>query len=158
MTAIKAYLLRLILCGFLVSLTGALLRGKKAGRLLSLCGGCLLLLTALRPLLRVDLTRLPDLVTGLDAAERAEAAREKNDKLLRELVERQSAAWIEDRAEKLGMELTAEVSARAEAESVFVPDAVTLRGRWTETQRSALAAVLETELGVPPARQRWEGG
>lgn len=158
MTAIKAYLLRLVYCGLLVSLANALLRGRKGGRALALCGGCLLILTALRPLLRVDLTRLPDLVTGLTRTERQAAAREKNRELLRGLVEAQTAEWIENRARSLGMELEARVEAEeAEAES-FVPRAAALTGTWTEAQREALSAILAAELEIPSERQSWVGG
>lgn len=157
MTAIKAYFLRLIFCGFLVSLTAALLRGKRTGRILTLCGGCLLILTALRPLMRVDLSRLPDLVTGLTRSEREAEAREKNDAILRGLVEEQTAAWIEARGKELGMELAAVVTARAEA-GTFVPDGVTLRGRWTAESKTALSELLARELEIPPTRQRWVGG
>ena len=158
MTAIKVYLLRLVLCGLLVSLANALLRGRKGGRALALCGGCLLILTALQPLLRVDLTRLPDLVTGLTRTERQAAAREKNRELLRGLVEAQTAEWIETRARSLGMELEARVEAEeAEAES-FVPWSAVLTGTWTEAQREALSAILAAELEIPSERQRWVGG
>lgn len=158
MTAIKAYLLRLVLCGFLVTLTGALLRGRKGGRALALCGGCLLILTALRPLLRVDLSRLPDLVTGLSRTEREAEAREKNEALLKALVEAQTAEWIEARAGELGLSLEAEVAA-AEAEAgTFVPSSVTLSGICTAEQREALSAILAEELEIPPERQRWVGG
>lgn len=157
MTAIKAYFLRLIFCGFLVSLCSAVLRGKRAGRALTLCGGCLLILTAVRPLLRVDLSRLPDLVSGLTHAEREAAAREKNDAILRALIEEQTAAWIAERGKALGMSVTAEVSTRAEAGS-FVPDQVTIRGSWTAEGRDALSEILTRELKIPVARQRWVGG
>ena len=158
MTAIKTYLLRLILCGFLVTLAGALVRGKKSVRALALCGGCLLILTALRPLMRVDLSRLPDLVTGLTRVEREAVAREKNDAILRSLVESQTVEWIEDRAAELGLTISAEVKT-AEAEAgTFVPDSVTLSGNWTTVQREALTVILETELDIPPEKQRWVGG
>ena len=155
MTAVKQYLLRLILCGFLVSLAGALLRDRKGGRALALCGGCLLILTALRPLLRVDLRRLPDLATGLTQSQRAEEAREKNDALLRGLVERQTAAWVEEQARELGMELRCAVTARAAEAGCFVPEALELRGSWTEAQRRSLSERLTAELEIPPERQRW---
>ena len=158
MTDIKAYLLRLILCGFLVTLTGSLLRGRKGERALALCGGCLLILTALRPLLRVDLSRLPDLVTGLTRTEKEAAAREKNEALLKALVESQTAAWIEDRAGSLGLELKAEVTAEELEAGTYVPAAVSLSGSWTETQREAFSAILAAELEIPPERQRWVGG
>lgn len=157
MTAIKAYLLRLVLCGFLVSLAGALLRGKRAARAVTLCGGCLMILTTVRPLLRVDLSRLPDLMTGMTKAERAEAAREKNDALLRRLVEEQTAAWVEEKGKSLGMQLTCTVTARAES-GAFVPDSLRLTGSWTEDKRAALTDVLSRELAIPPEKQRWVGG
>ena len=85
MTAIKSYLMRLIFCGFFVSLCTAILKGKRASKALTFCGGCLLILCALRPLLRVDLSRLPDLVTGLTRSEREAVAWEKNNLILRNL-------------------------------------------------------------------------
>lgn len=158
MTAIKAYILRLILCGFLVSLSSALLRGKRTGKAVRLCGGCLLILVAVRPLLQVDLSRLPDLVTGLTRPQREAAAREKNQSLLRGLVEEQTAAWIEERGKELDMEITAAVTVREAEADTFVPDRVTLRGSWTQESREALAAILTRELEIPPERQRWVGG
>ena len=138
MTAVKAYFLRLIFCGFLVSLTGAILRGKRSARALTLCGGCLLILTAVRPLLRVDLSRLPDLVTGLTHSERIAAAQEKNNAILRGLVE--------------------ELTAKEAEPGVFVPDQVTIEGSWTAEGQSALSELIERELEIPPGRQRWVGG
>lgn len=157
MTAIKAYFLRLILCGFLVSLSTALLRGKKAGRVLALCGGCLLILTAVRPLMRVDLTKLPDLFTGLPAARSQEAAREKNRALLRSLVEQQTVAWLEDQAEELGMKAIFAVKAKEAEAWTFVPEEVSITGSWTEGQRSVLSERIERLLEVPADKQRWRG-
>lgn len=158
MTAIKTYLLRLILCGFLVALTGALVKGRRTARAVALCGGCLLILTALGPLLRVDVSRLPDLVTGLTRTEREAAARQKNDALLRAMVEAQTAEWIGERAAGLGLSLRAEVTATEAEAGTFVPWTVTLTGSWTKMQRENFVAVLEDELAIPPARQRWVGG
>ena len=140
-----------------MSLTGALLRGRRAGRILALCGGCLLILTALRPLLQVDLSRLPDLVTGLTRSEREAAAREKNDAILRGLVEAQTAEWIVEQGKELGMEIIAQVTAR-EQSGTFVPDCVTLRGSWTAEARERMTEILARELEIPAVRQRWVGG
>lgn len=158
MTAVKQYLLRLVLCGFLTSLCGVVLRDRKGGRALALCGGCLLILTALRPLLRVELRRLPDLVTGLTQSQRMLEAREKNNELLRSLVETQSARWIEAQGQALGMELRCSVTARESEAGSFVPDRTELKGRWTEAQRLSLSELLRRELEIPPERQSWVGG
>lgn len=158
MNAIKTYLLRLILCGFLVTLSGALVRGRRTARAVALCGGCLMILTSLRPLMQVDLSRLPDLVTGLTRSQREAAAREKNEALLRSLVEAQSTEWIEAKAAELGFVVHAEVAAEEAEAGTYIPASVTITGNWAVDQREALAAVLEDELGIPPERQRWVGG
>ena len=158
MTAIKAYLLRLILCGSVISLSGVLLRSKKTGKALTLCGGCLLILTALQPLLQVELGKLPDLVSGLTSSQRAEAAREKNKELLRGLVEEQTAAWVEQRAGELGLEVRASVTARETEDDCFVPDEIVLSGEASEAQREALCAALTRELGLSPRKLRWTDG
>ena len=158
MTAIKTYLLRLIFCGFLVTLCGALLRGRKTARVAALCGGCLMVLTALKPLVQVDLSRLPDLVTGLTRAEREAVAREKNNALLRSLVEAQTAEWIVSRAREFGLSVQAEVTAEEAEAETYVPTSVTLTGIWTQGQREAFSAILAAELDIPVERQRWVGG
>ena len=158
MTAIKQYLLRLVLCGFLTALASALLKDKKGARALALCGGCLMILASLRPLLRVELSRLPDLSTGLSSSQRQEEARRKNEQLLKGLVEEQCARWIEARAGELGMELRCRVSAKEAEAGSFVPEAAVLKGHWTAEQRQRLSEILAAELEIPPRRQSWEGG
>ena len=117
-----------------------------------------MILTALRPLLQVDLSRLPDLVTGLTRFEREAEAREKNDALLRSLIESQTADWIENRADELGLTIHAEVTAEEAEAGIFVPCFVTITGAWTTSQRESFSAVLKRELDIPTERQRWVGG
>ena len=158
MTAIKAYLMRVILCGFLVSLCTALLRGKRAEKLVVLCGGCLMILTVIRPLMQVDLSALPNLWTGLTQSERQAQAREKNEQILRGLVEAQTVQWLDEQAAELGMQVQFAVSAVGTEEGLYVPDRVTVTGSWTPEQRRILSDRMEHKLSLPPERQEWEGG
>ena len=158
MNGVKAYLLRLVLCGFLISLSTALLRGKRAGKIHALCGGCLMILTALRPLLRVDLSALPDLMTGLTQSERQALAREKNEAILRRLVEEQTVQWLEQQAEELQISATFAVTAEETEDGLWIPTQVAVSGQWTQEQREALQERIERQLGLPPIRQQWEGG
>ena len=158
MNGVKAYLLRLVLCGFLISLSTALLRGKRAGKVVALCGGCLMILTALRPLLRVDLSALPDLITGLTQSERQALAKEKNEAILRRLVEEQTVRWLEQQADELNLSATFIVTAEETEDGLWVPTQVAVSGRWTQEQREALQEKIEQELALPPIRQQWEGG
>lgn len=158
MTAIKAYILRLILCGVLVSLAGSLAKGKILRRALTLCGGCLMILTALEPLAQVDLTRLPELGLGLglSQAERQQAALEKNEALLRELVERQTAEWVQARGAEMGLSLRVRVRAEKTPEGLCVPVALTLAGTQDPALRQAMEALLYPALDLPPGAIEWE--
>ncbi len=158
MNSVKAYLLRLVFCGFLISLSTALLRGKRAGKVIALCGGCLMILTALRPLLRVDLAALPDLFTGLTQSQRQAQAQEKNEAILRRLVEEQTVRWLETQAVELGLTASFTVTAEKTPDGLWIPAQVTVSGSWTTEQRADLEKRIEQELTLPPARQQWEGG
>ena len=156
MTAIKQYLLRLILCALLVSLASALAKGKRGEKAAALCGGCLLILSAVKPLLQVDPAKLPDLVTGLSRFEKLEEARQKNDALLQALIASQAAEKVEAASQELGFEVEAELTLREAGAGSYVPDSIILRGSWTAEQREALSAFLREELDIPHERQRWE--
>lgn len=158
MTALKSYLLRLVCCGFFVSLASSLLRGKRTGRFVTLCGGCLMILTAIRPLMQVNLSALPDFVTGLTQTERQALAKEKNDAILRELVEAQTVSWLETQAKQLKMNVRFSVDAIQTEEGLWIPERVRINGSWTEQQRQLLSSQMTRELLLPPERQKWEGG
>ena len=159
MNGIRAWMLRLILCGFLVSLAGALCQQPRIKRLAALCGGCLLLVTALQPLLRIDWEALPDRLAelGLEpAAISAEEAKERNEALLETLVERQTAEWIQKKAESRAASIRVEVEARRDPESGLPePYSVRIAGALPAEVRAELAEVLERELGIPAERQVW---
>lgn len=157
MTAFRQYLLKLILCGLLYGLAQTLLQGKKAAKAVALCGGCLIILTAVRPLMQVDFSKLPDLVSGLTRAQKLAEAKAKNDALLQKTVEEQTERWIVRRAGELGIKLEAEAECRASEAGSFVPYRLRLRGSLTDAERDFFSAILAQELDVPPERQDWEG-
>lgn len=155
MTAFKEYLLKLVLCALLISLASAAAKGKRGEKAVALCGGCLLMLTAVKPLLRVNLSQLPDLMTGLSHSEKLAEAKRKNDALLQQMIEAQTAEWICEEAKAAGLVLEATVEAEAGEAGSFVPSRITLRGAWTAEQRERFSAYLEQTLSVPPERQNW---
>lgn len=156
MTAIKTYLLRLLLCGLLVSLPGPLVKGKTKG-ILKLCGGCLLILTALEPLLRVDFSALPELGRdlGLSQMEGLEAAREKNEALMKRLVETQTEDWLRAQGEELRIAADYAVTAGQGPEGLWVPQRVEIRGYLSQEQKQALSRRITEGLSVPAEAQSW---
>ena len=158
MRELRAYLLRVVACGLLVSLAGTLPLSKRIRQAVVLCGGCLMMLTALGPILRADLTQLPQFLAELSGSdpEGLEQAAEKNDALLKEMIESQAAEQITEQAQSLGADLQISVEAKKDPTSgLYLPWAVTLTGPVAPTQRSALEAYLQS-LDIPPQRQSWK--
>lgn len=158
MNSVKTYLLRLVLCGFLVSLAGLLNREGREKQLLRLCGGCLLLITAIRPLVSLDLSALQDRLgaLGLPAPITREEASRRNDEILAELVAEQTERRILEQAEELGMKLSVRVTTARDPETgLFLPDRAELLGAWTPEERAALSAWISQSLDLDPERQTW---
>ena len=158
MSGIREYFLRLIFCGFLVSLVGSLTTEKRIKRIVSLCGGCLILITAVRPLLSVDLQSLPDRLRdlGLSTAITQEEARARNDGILAALVTEQTEERIRTELDrqKAGLAVTVRVERDPET-GLFLPAEVTLRGSCSPEQKKAVSDYLERELDLPPDKQVW---
>ena len=70
---------------------------------------------------------------------------------LKALIESQTAAYISDKANALGLEVTVRVEAEAGADGIPVPAAADIQGARSEE----LASYMEQELGIPRERQSW---
>lgn len=157
MTEIRRYLIRIVFCAFLVSLTGTFASDERSKRALRLAGGCVMILAVLRPLTGLELSKWRDLLPELPEwrAEAMEEAEKKNRQLLTELIASQTEEHIEKAAADLGIRLQAAVTVRETEPGVFVPWSVELKGSCTAEQRQTLAQTLERELAIPPERQIW---
>lgn len=159
MSLLRQTLLHLVICGFLVALCTSLFSEQRLRRLVRFAGGCFLAAVVLIPLIHSDLASFLEGLRPELPAQSGSDAQEKNDRLLRELIEAQTAEYIETAARQLGAELRAEVETeRDDASGLFVPVQVTLRGFVTAQQQQALSAQIEQELAIAPQRQRWVNG
>ena len=159
MNEIRTYLLRLILCGFVVSLAGAMTRDAKLKRILGLCGGCLLLLTALRPIVDLDWNAFSERLGALGLAPMpitAEEAEARNEALLEELVSRQAEEKILLAAGEAGGGLQVQVeSQRDPVSGLPVPRSVRIGGAFSPELQRELSEWIRRELNIPPERQVW---
>ena len=154
MTFLRTWLLGVVACAVLVSIAGQLAPDGAVRRAARFTGGMLLMLALLRPLLRLELSAPElDLNAFHDAAAQLEqelAARQSS--ALSARIAGETGAYIEDKADELGLSVCAEVSTREE-EGVPVPAAVTLYGR----EDAALSALIARELGIAEEDQLWIG-
>lgn len=128
---------------------------KKAGRL---AGGLLLMLAVVQPLAGVDYEALSEALGRSRAwdAGYSEALELENLELMKLIIEEQTAAYISDKAEELGMECTAQVVYHYGADGEVWPESVTVRGVFTQSQQESLSRTLEAELAIPTENQTYE--
>ena len=101
--------------------------------------------------LLMDAARYRELSASLTAD--ADALRSRLD---RRVIEQECETYIEDKAAALGARvLSVRVTAVWSAEGCWLPEAVSVSGRWSEAARARLSGLMETELGIPAERQEW---
>lgn len=157
MTALREYLIRVVVCAFLVSLSQAAASGERCKRALRLAGGCVMILAVLRPLVGLNPAVVGQILPELPGwrSEAMKEAEEKNRQLLRDLIVSQTEAHIQDRAAALSAHVEIKVTVKETEEGVYVPWSAELTGILTAEQKRQLAETLEQELAIPPERQIW---
>ena len=107
----------------------------------------------LRPLLGTKLERMELRMEEYQAAIEARQAELEaaGNQQLTAIIETRTAAYISDKADALGLTVTAEVQTEAGPEGIPVPYQAELTGAWSEE----LASYMEGELGIPRERQVW---
>lgn len=119
-----------------------------------LCGVCMAA-ALLSPILGTDLVEAYPLELARYRAQGAAIAGEGTAiraDLDRDIIERETEAYILDKARTMGVPLTkADVALRWSAEGVWLPESAELTGPYS----AALARVIEAELGIPLSAQNW---
>ena len=152
----RAYLIRLTAAAILGAIVRRLAPAGGAGRAARLGAGLLVLLTAFSPLASVNTaSAAQDLVRHgyADPLTTVEFSKNVND-LLSELITERAEAYILDKAQELGMVVTAEVTVMVE-DTYPVPYAVKLSGSPTAAQQAKLKEVIAADLKIPEERQEW---
>jgi len=129
---------------------------RKIGRL---TGGLVLLIAVLKPVLTVDTAALERSLTEHTQELSAYSAQleEENKVLMKSIIEEQSAAYIVDKAEALGISCAVQVEAGGDGE-LPVPWRVTVTGELDGEKREALTACIAADFAIPAERQSYENG
>ena len=119
-------------------------------------GGLLLLAALLQPVLKTDLGRLRldfsdyEAAIGERAAELDVAGKEE----LAAIIAGRTAAYISDKADALGLRVTARVETEPGVDGTPLPASAELTGPYSRE----LADWITGELGIPAERQGWHEG
>ena len=130
---------------------------RKIGRL---TGGLVLLLAIVQPVMKLDMDDFAGILTSyrVDAEVSAMDMGVENARLMKGIIEEQTAAYILDNAEALGADCRVSVTAAAgDREGDYpIPREVTVTGDLTADQRAALTRRIEADLAIPAERQTYE--
>ena len=125
---------------------------RQVGRLAC---GLVLLWAALRPVLDVEpggpaeqLSRFSD-----QTRQRQLVLEEENGVILKTLIERESGAYIVDKAAQQGITCRAEVTCAAEEGGLWLPWSVRIVGVTDPEQQGQLSRLIESQLDIPLQRQ-----
>lgn len=158
MDFLREWLLGVTCAAMVVALAESLAPEGGAKRVCRLAGGLVLLLAAISPVIRAEPVDLSALLDDYIAVSQnyTEELEEKNEVLYETIIVENTAAYILDKAEQLGISCWVSVTVARDEDGVPYPDTVRVTGELTEEQISRLSRMLETELGVAPQRQYME--
>ena len=155
MHAIQEWLAAVVVVAMLLSVVQVLIPEGPIRKIASFTGGLILMVTLLRPVLGMDLSRLELRLHTYEAAiqDRQQELEESGKTELAKLIEERTAAYISDKAAGLGLTVTVRVETEPGADGTPLPERVYLEG----TRSEELSAWLAEELGIPAERQVWNG-
>lgn len=159
MELIRQWIVGVTCAAVLLAIVQCLMPAGGVRRVGRLAGGLLLLLAIVAPLAGLDEQALSVALTEyrMAATDSTGLLELENERLVKEIIEEQTAAYISDKAKELGADCTAEVTYEYSGDGMVYPIAVTVRGALTAQQRSQLTQIIEADLAVPEENQTYEG-
>ena len=153
--AVRGWLTSLIYTAMVVAVAEHIVPSGGLKKIVSLTGGFLLLMMMVKPLERVDLDFMTFDYDGYaqTVEERREELEQEQTQKLRMLIEEQTAAYISDKARRLGLECRVTVRCKVGEEGVPYPDSVVVDGVGSEE----LGKWMAEELDIPTERQVFHG-
>ncbi len=155
MENIRSYLVSVVAVCMITVAADVLIQKSALKKIARLIGGILVLLTAIRPLLSVDMKTVGAYLETFSANAQfdTDEIERTQQGLMRRQVKQSAEAYIENEAKSLGGTLQAEVTL-SDGEYP-VPVGVVLTGTMTAEQVQTVSAVIETALGISADRQEW---
>ncbi len=123
-----------------------------------LAGGLLILVAILQPLVAVGHTDISDEFDGyrVNTEGYSKALENENVRLMKIIIEEETAAYIQDKAKELGLVCDVSVECRINEENKPYPAAIEVAGNFTNAQIEKLTQLIEADLAIPKDRQCYE--
>lgn len=153
---LRQYLLQITAAALFSSLTLCLLPKTNVRRIAALVCGLLTALCVLKPLVSIDSGKLARAFSELlvSSEEAANGLKLQNREVVGQVIKEKTEAYILDKAELFGIELSVSVTVGGEGTYPY-PTAADFYGRPTEAQKRQLTRLVEENLAIPKEKQQW---
>ncbi len=156
MDALHNWIVAVAAASIAVAAIGALTPDGRGRRVLKLAGGAAVLLVVCMPIAQIDFDNfsIENFAFSEDIAAETAQIERSNYVLIESVITARVGAYISDKAAQLGLET--EVAVAAEPTD-GTPLPASLEGVWSGDPAALdeLQALIETDLGIPAARQVW---
>ena len=153
MEGIKGYLVAIVAACMLTVVASVLVQKSPLRKIARLIGGILILLVAVTPLLRLDMSQIVEYLQGSEYSFDTSAVEQTWQSQLSEHIKQTTETYIEQEAARLGATVQAKVTLTEE--EYPVPYHAILIGSVNTGQMNALTAYMETCLGIARTEQEW---
>ena len=154
MEGIKGYLVAIVAACMLTVVASVLVQKSPLRKIVRLIGGILILLVAVTPLLRLDMSQIVEYLQGSEYSFDTSAVEQTWQSQLSEHIKQTTETYIEQEAARLGATVQAKVTLTEE--EYPVPCHAALIGTVDADQLEALSEYMETSLGIARTEQEWK--
>lgn len=161
METVRTWLLSITGAALISSVALALTPNGKIKKIVSLICGFAMITALISPIMSFDFNTFSQYIVEYKNISDGYLIdiEEENENLQRAIIEEESEAYILDKAAVLGIEdCSISVGTKKAEESYWYPYKAELGGKASESQKQALTAYIEANLGIPAERQYWSGG
>ena len=153
---LKDYILSIVAAAIVCAVTKSLLNQKTAtGRIAGLLSGVLMAITIIAPLRDITFANITDYLDGLsyEADIYVKEGQAMAENHTADIIKAQTEAYILDKANSMGLEITVEVE--LDESNGSVPCGAAVKGILSPYAKEVLGAYMEDNLGISKEKQRW---
>jgi len=123
----------------------------------ALTGGLVVLLAILQPVYRLDESRVEEVFFPYIGTTESYMLTAQTDtgSLMRDIIEEECGAYIQDKAKELGLECMVTVVCEEEGEGYPYPKQALVEGRLSQTEKELLSAMIAQDLGIEEQNQTY---
>ena len=152
----KAYILSIIATAILCAIIKAFIGEKSAtGKIAGLLCGIVMAITVVKPLKDIKFYNIPSYLHSIsaDADRYIQDGTNAAEKSVAGIIKAQTEAYILDKADRMGLDISVEVE--LDGKNGSVPVGVIITGKLSPYAKEVLGSYLQDDLGIAKEKQQW---